>query len=126
MIELLLVVAIIGILSSLIISAVINAAADSRSVMARQQQVVLQEALNAWIASAAGGTNGIAVARSTYTAASDKLSLIQNYLHSSTYSNLASGSSNGQYQNESMRRAGIYLTFSAWPATNYPVIEWND
>ena len=59
LIELLLVIAIIGVMSALIVSSVVNAASDSRDVIGRQQQVVLQEALNSWITANSSGTNSI-------------------------------------------------------------------
>lgn len=129
LVELLVVIAVIGIMGALILASVTNAAQDSRTVIARQQQVVLQEALNAWIASSSSGTNSLQDARSAYTSASTamaRLALLQPYLHSQTYSHFTSFSTTNQVRSEAMQRAGLYLTFSAWSsATNYPVVEMN-
>jgi len=126
LIELLLVIAIIGVMSSLIITTVANASQDARMVVARQQQVVLQDALNTWIASATSGTNTLNTARATYTSASTslaKLALLTNYLHSETYGHLTNYSSSDQIKSEAMTKAGVYLRFSAWATTNYPIVE---
>ena len=66
LIELLLVIAIIGVMSTLIITTVSNAAADARRTLAYQQQVTLQDALNAWIAANSSGTNTLSNARAAY------------------------------------------------------------
>jgi len=50
LVELLVVIAIIAIMASIVISAFSNAAADSRLVLVRQQQAVVQEAVNSWLA----------------------------------------------------------------------------
>jgi len=124
LIELLLVIAIIGIMSALIVSAVINAAADSREVIARQEQVVLQEALNSWIMANCSGTNSIAYAKSQYsTDASVMLGKLSNYLHRTTYTNFTL--TNGGLTTEPMSRAGKYLTFSPWNSTTNPSVEMN-
>ncbi len=126
LIELLLVIAIIGVMSSLIITTVANASQDARMVVARQQQVVLQDALNTWIASATSGTNTLNTARATYTSASTslaKLAMLTNYLHSETYSHLTNYSSSDQIKSEAMTKAGVYLRFSTWATTNYPIVE---
>ncbi len=129
LIELLIVIAVIGVMGALILASVTNAAQDSRTVIARQQQVVLQEALNAWIASSSSGTNSLQDARNLYTSNSTamaRLALLQPYLHSQTYSHFTSFSTTNQIRSEAMQRAGLYLTFSAWSsATNYPVVEMN-
>jgi prepilin-type N-terminal cleavage/methylation domain-containing protein len=85
LIEVLIVVAVIGIMGALIITSITNAASDSRMVLARQQQAVLQNALNAWISAATSGTGSLAEAQSAYNAAGDKLSLVQDYLQAGTY-----------------------------------------
>lgn len=127
LVELLIVIAIIGIMSTLIITTVTNAAADARRTLAYQQQVTLQDALNAWIAAQTSGTNTLADARAIYTAASSdiaKLDLLgSNYLHSSTYQHFKNNSASG-IQSEAMVKSGMSLQFTAWTATNYPTVEW--
>ena len=127
LIELLLVIAIIGIMSALIITTVSNAAMDTRTVVARQQQITLQDALNAWVAANSSGTNTLQSARTAYTAAStalNKLALLTNYLHPETYSHFTTYSSSSQIKSEAMTKAVIYLQFSSWVTTNYPIVGW--
>lgn len=127
LVEVLLVVAIIGILSSLIISAVIGAAADSRETIARQQQVVVQEALNAWIMSNSTGTNTLATAKARYANRGTPLNMITNasylrgYLNPLTLSNLSTNTG-GYVRNLPMVQAKYYLTFSEW-TTDPPFVE---
>lgn len=126
LIELLIVVAIIGILSALIMSAVVNAAQDSRTVVARQQQAVLQEALNSWIAANSSGTNTIQNARTLYGNASTslaKLALIRDYLHSETYNHFTNYSTSSALKSEAMDKAGLYLQFSSWATNGYPTVN---
>lgn len=125
LIELLLVIAIIGILSTLIITTVANASQDARTVVARQQQITLQDALNAWVAANTSGTNSLQSARAAYAAASSKLALITNYLHPETYSHLTnSGSTTTQIKSDALNKIGAHLEFSAWGTTNTPVVGW--
>ena len=132
LIELLLVIAIIGIMSALIITTVSNAAMDTRTVVARQQQITLQDALNAWVAAnSSGGTNTnlppntLQSARTAYTAASSKLVLITNYLHPETYSHLTnSGSTATQIKSDAMNKIGVHLEFSTWTTNSIPIVGW--
>lgn len=133
LIELLLVIAIIGIMSALIITTVSNAAQDSRLVVARQQQVTLQDALNAWIAANSCGTNSLLSARTAYSTAvgsgagTNTLALLSNYLHPETYSHLTDTnySTANRIRSEAMSKAGVYLQFSTWSnTTTYPVVNW--
>ena len=127
LIELLLVIAIIGILSTLIITTVSNASIDARTVVARQQQVTLQDALNAWVSANSTGTNNLQNARATYSGASTalaQLGLLVNYLHPETYSHLTNYSSSTQIKSDAMTKIGVYLQFSAWATTNYPIVSW--
>ena len=122
LIELLLVIAIIGVMSSLIVSSVINAASDSRAVIGRQQQVVLQEALNSWIMANSSGTNSLAHATNQYTTdAGAMLAKLSAYLQPSTYSNFSVVS--GGITTEALNRSSNYLTFSTWNTTTNPTVE---
>ncbi|MEI6070278.1 MAG: type II secretion system protein [Verrucomicrobiae bacterium] len=127
LIELLLVIAIIGVMSALIITTVTNAAADARRTLAYQQQVTLQDALNAWIAGNSSGTNSLNTARTLYSAASSDLAKLDllgsNYLHNSTYLHFKSNSVSG-IQSEAMVKSGMHLTFTTWSGSNYPTVEW--
>ena len=128
LIELLLVIAIIGILSTLIITTVSNAAMDARTVVARQQQITLQDALNAWVAANSTGTNNLQNARTTYNAAGTELAqlaLLTNYLHPETYSHLTNYSTSSQIKSDAMNKIGVYLQFSSWGTTDYPIVTWN-
>lgn len=126
MIELLLVIAIIGVMSTLIITTISNAAQDARNVVARQQQVSVQDALNAWVAANSSGTNTIQTARSNYASAANKLVMLTNYLHPETYNTMVdSGSTGTQIKSDAMNKIGVHLEFSSWTtaAGSYPIVE---
>ena len=125
LIELLLVIVIIGVMSAMIITMVSNAARDTWRVVATQQQVTVQDALNAWVAANCCGTNTLQTARSNYNAIS-KLTLLSNYLHADTYARLVSANSTAsQIRTEEMNKAGFHLEFSTWTTNNndYPKVE---
>lgn len=128
LIELLIVIAIIGIMSSLVLTTVSNAAMDARRTLAYQQQVTLQDALNAWISANSSGTNSLSQAQTTYNAASagtGRLNLLSNnYLHNTTYQHLLSNSTGTTVRSEAMVKSGMTLAFTAWTATNTPSVEW--
>lgn len=128
LIELLIVVTIIGILASLVIASFTNATQDSRHVVVLQQQAVLQEALNSWIAheSSAAGSGSLSSARDAYAAAgsgSAKLALIAPYLDSATAAQFSGHASVANGLNtESMEKTQQYVTFSTWTAGGYPKV----
>jgi prepilin-type N-terminal cleavage/methylation domain-containing protein len=121
LIEMLIVIAVIGVLASLIIAAITNASQDSQMVVARQQQAVMQEALTAWITA----QGSLASARNTYAAnptASQQLAMISNYLAPSTYS--AFTASGTLMQSEAMASSGVALTFTnSWGVNTYPTVN---
>ncbi len=125
LVELILVIAVIGIMSALIVAAIMNAASDSRSVLARQQQTVVQEALNAWITAKSSGTGSLDTAKTAYTAATNRLALIQDYLDPITYQHFTNYSSNLIYpQSDAMAKTGQHLEFTAWGTNNsYPRVN---
>lgn len=124
LIELLLVIAVIGIMSALIVAAISNSASDTRLVIARQQQAVLQESLNAWIAGQSSGTNSLQDARTLYNAASNRLALVQNYLDPTSYEHMIDNTADAaRVKTEALARNGLHLTFTAWTTNAYPRVN---
>lgn len=100
--------------------------------MCFQQQVTLQDALNAWLAAQSSGTNTLRSARSNYSAATSAAAWLgllgSNYLHSSTYQHFLSNSTGTQIRSEAMVKSGMSLRFTTWDGTTnnpYPTVEWN-
>lgn len=129
LVELLIVIAIIGVLASMVVASFSNATQDARNVVALQQQAVLQEALNSWVtqASSPSGLGSLAEARGAYSnagTAAAKMGLIEDYLDASTTGQLAAhGSVANALNTPAMAKLGQYVTFSAWAAGGYPKIE---
>ncbi len=123
LVEVLLVVAIIGIMATLVISSISGASQSSAEVIARQQQAALQSALQTWIVRTSA-TSSIAAVRSTYSASGTKLALIGSYLDADTLAHFGASSTNAtQVRSEALNKIGKYLTFSTWSSTNYPRVE---
>ena len=123
LIELLIVIAVIGIIGSLVLTSVTNAARDSNMVIARQQQVVLQEALNAWIIANSSGNVGLESTRQAYNAG-NKLALLQGFLQKSTYDHFVPYSSGNSVGSDAMEKAGVSLQFSSWNSlAEYPAVN---
>jgi prepilin-type N-terminal cleavage/methylation domain-containing protein len=131
LIELLLVIAIIGVMSALVIASFSNATQDSRRVLVLQQQAVLQEALNSWIAreSSIIGTGSLASAKAAYdltTTGLAKLALLDDYLDPSTAGQfVAHASVSNALNSDVMEKTGQYITFSTWPTGGYPKVDLN-
>lgn len=120
--ELLVVVAILGVLSALLIPSVSPMRGTASTQVARQQQAELQTALGSWVSAASSGSGGLAAARSAYNGAGSKLALLQNYLQPTTYSALSgSGSS---VSSEALTEAGASLQFSSWGIGSPPSVNW--
>jgi type II secretory pathway pseudopilin PulG len=126
MVEMLIVIAVIGIMSALVISAFSNAAQDTRRVVARQQQAAVQNAVNAWVNSTSQ-TQGLAQARNLYNLAATskgRLQLVQSYLDDATLSHfLANTSNNNEVKSAALSKTGQYLLLDSWSANSYPKVE---
>jgi len=125
LIEIIVVVAVIGILSSLIISMISGTSQHASEVIARQQQAELQTALGNWISSAASEPGGLATARSRYAAAANKLSLLSNYLQESTYLRLSNTGT--EVRSDALIASKARLHFSqSWSPTTTPTVTWSN
>lgn len=126
MVEMLIVIAVIGIMSALIISAFSNAAQDTRRVVARQQQAAVQNAVNAWVNSNSQ-QQGLAQSRTLYNLAGSskgRLQLVQAYLDETTLSHFLSNTTNdAEVKSAALSKTGQYLSLDVWNANSYPKVE---
>lgn len=120
LVEILLVIAVIGILSAVLLPQVLNVRSAAQITTARQQQAELQTALGNWIVAKSSGPGGLAAARAAYTGT--KLSLLQGYLQQGTYSELTGDGDN--VRSAALDGAKAYLRFSSWSAGQQPIVEW--
>jgi len=126
MVEMLIVIAVIGIMSALVISSFSNAAQDSRRVVARQQQAAVQNAVNAWVAAQSSRTSlyDARVAYNAKTTGEDKLDEIKRYLDDSTYQHFKDNTSdNNKIQSAALKKTSQHLTLSPWLAGSYPKVS---
>jgi prepilin-type N-terminal cleavage/methylation domain-containing protein len=126
LVEVLIVIAVIGIMSALVISAFSNAAQDTRRVLARQQQAAVQNAVNAWVNSVSQ-TQGLGQARNLYNLAATsrgRLQLVQAYLDEATLSHFLSNTTvNNEVKSAALAKTGQYLFLDTWVANSYPKVE---
>lgn len=124
LIEVLLVVALIGILGSLLIPYISPVRGSASQQIARQQQAEIQTALGNWIVAQSSGPGGLAAARAAYSSHSGaKLQLLQNYLQPATYATLSGTGDN--VTSSALTGANAYLQFSSWStASQQPMVQW--
>lgn len=126
MVELLIVIAVVGIMAGMVISAFSNAAQDTRRVVARQQQAAVQNAVNAWVNSVSQ-TQGLGGARALYNGAATskgRLQLVSTYLDGATLSHfLTSTTVNNEVKSAALAKTGQYLLLDTWNSTSYPKVE---
>jgi prepilin-type N-terminal cleavage/methylation domain-containing protein len=128
MVEMLIVIAVIGIMSALVIAAFSNAAQDTRRVIARQQQAAVQNAVNAWVNSKSQ-ESGLAEARRLYNLAGSskgRVQLVGAYLDDATlahFLNPSNTTNNAEVKSAALKKTGQYLSLGTWSAASYPKVE---
>ncbi len=126
MVEMLIVIAVIGIMSALVISAFSNAAQDTRRVVARQQQAAVQNAVNAWV-NKVSQDQGLAQARTLYNLGGTslgRLTLVRAYLDDATFSHFTQSTKvNNEIKSAALAKTGQHLLLDTWNASSYPKVE---
>lgn len=138
MVEMLIVIAVIGVMSALVISAFSGASQDTRKVIARQQQAAVQNAVNAWVNKTSSEPGvGLAGALTAYNNASTALAKLKlvggdptatpptiGYLDDSTAEHLINNTTDsGKIQSQALKKIDQYLALDAWVASSYPKVE---
>lgn len=133
LIEALITVAIIGVMAAAVISAFSNAAADSRRVIGRQQQAVVQASVTNWVSSRLGGSSTVAQVRNLYNntgtdpkTSLERLVLVGGYLDEATYADLTDSGNGGtasQIKSDVLAQSSQYLELPAWVNGSYPKVN---
>lgn len=131
--ELVLTLAIIGLLAGMVVNTFSNLQSDSSRMVARQQQRALQNAVDAWIASQlrSPGENGqflsLETVRADYNSrghSKGRLNLVQAYLDDGTFEHFDDASVNtGRIKSDALTRIKSYLKLDTWGATSSPKVE---
>lgn len=137
-------IAIIGIMSSLVVAAISNAARDTHRVMARQQQAAVNSALTAWVMAQTrvGSTaqvRGLESVRTTYNAlpttsarfnllvpnpSSPDPSVRAGFLDQTTADHfLDYTTSTDRLKTAAMENAKQYLSMPTWQSGDFPRVE---
>ncbi len=132
LVEALLTIAIMGVLSSLVVSLVSNATQDASRMLARQQQVAVQSAVNAWVTSqmrdaTTGQTVSQEAIRSNYNSRSTslaRLNLVAGYLDNITANHFTSTTTNSSYiKSDALNVASLHLELPNWDPGSYPQVN---
>ena len=127
LIEILVVIAIIGIMTSLVVTAYRNVAQDSRDVVARQQQAALQGAINNWITNESTTRTMVSV-MNEYNGLSGspaRLDKIKDYLDERTLAHLQGLSPAGEDKifSDALIKIDKHIQLSTWAAGAYPQVK---
>jgi prepilin-type N-terminal cleavage/methylation domain-containing protein len=126
LIEMLIVLGLIGILAAIIISQIANATFETRRIVARQQQVVLQTAISSWIMQNTA-TQPISAVQTAYNAADDskaRLALVGPYLDQDVYDHFMSHTTDAdKIQSDAMARANKWIVLPDWADGSYPRVN---
>jgi len=144
-IEAIFTIAIIGIMSSLVVSAISNASRDAHRVMARQQQASVQSALTAWVMAQnrVGSTaqvRSLENVRTSYNALGTTLArfnlLVPNaasadpnlragFIDQTTSDHILdyTGSSTDKLKSAALENARQYLALPTWQSGDFPRVD---
>jgi prepilin-type N-terminal cleavage/methylation domain-containing protein len=140
LVEMLLVIGIISVLAAMVISNFAGSAQDTRRIVARQQQAVVNEALHAWVNKVtstvpSGGTRKLTISEamalynyktgSTVNKVSERFALFRGYLDPASSAHFTSDDTTGRLTSDALTQAGQYLTLPDWAAAGYPSVNLN-
>ena len=129
LLELIIVIAVIGIMSALAVSAFSNGASDTREIVARQQQATIQSAVTAWVCAQLGGDATVSSVRAAYNAVEGseaRLELVRDYLDDESYDHFATESERAagdEVQSAATLKLGWHMSLPDWDSDSYPKVD---
>ncbi len=141
LIESLMVIAIMGLMATIIVTSFSNVNADSSRTIARQQQAAIQNVVIAWVNSdtnrvnvinattGTGKMRTVAEIQATYnalTTALARFNLVASYLDNSTSSHFTSSTTNSaQISSDALANSKQYIAMPDWVTGSYPTVTLN-
>ncbi len=141
LIESLMVIAIMGLMATIIVTSFSNVNSDSSRIIARQQQAAVQNAVIAWVNSdtnrvnvinattGTGKMRTIAEIQATYnaiTTAQARFNLVASYLDNSTSSHITSSTTNSsKISSDALASSKQYIAMPDWVTGSYPTVTLN-
>ena len=128
-VELVIVIAVVGIMSALAIGAFSNGAEDAREIVARQQQASIQTAVNGWVVGQISGSRSLSQVRTDYNTASTseaRLNLVRSYLDDESYDHFYQQGQilpSDEISSEATRRLGWHISMGSWVDGSYPKVD---
>ena len=129
LLELIIVIAVIGIMSALAISAFSNGASDTREIVARQQEATIQNAVNAWVCAQLTSSTTVGDVRAFYNAvvgSEARLELVRAYLDEESFDHFFTESSQAdgdEVQSAATLKLGWHISLPDWESDSYPKVD---
>ncbi len=137
LVEALITIAILGVISSLVVTVVTNASRDAARMVARQQQAAMQTAVAAWVSAQSRDTDPLSATvgqmrsletiRGLYNAAtttSARFNKIKDFLDDNTADHfLTYTTSTDKLKSEALTNAKQYLRLDDWSSGSYPKVS---
>ncbi len=141
LIEALMVIAIMGLMATIVVTSFSNVNIDSSRIIARQQQAAIQNAVNAWVNSdtnrvdvinattGTGKLRTIAEIQATYnalTTALARFNLIAPYLDNNTSSYITTSTTvSSKINSDALAASSQYIGMPDWVTGSYPQVTLN-
>lgn len=139
LIESLMVIAIMGLMATIVVTSFSNVNSDSSRTIARQQQAAIQNAVNAWVncdtnrvnvinaTTGTGKLRTLAEIQATYNALTTSLArfnLIAPYLDNTTSSYFTNATINSsQIKSDALSATNQYISMPDWVTGSYPQVS---
>ncbi len=133
------VIAIMGLMATILVTSFSNVNADSSRIIARQQQAAIQNAVNAWVNSdtnrvnvinattGTGKLRTIAEIQATYnalTTALARFNLVAPYLDNATSSHFTTSTTNSaKINSDALAASKQYIAMPDWTTGSYPQVS---
>ena len=135
LVEVMVTVVVLGLLSGMVVSALSNLGVDASRMIARQQQVAVQNAVQAWVASEMRTTDdpdvpkikSLESVRGNYNSRGHSLArfnLVAGFLDETSAAHFQNATeNNGKLKSDALNKIRHHLVLDTWGFSSYPKVE---